>query len=122
MNRDESMSSSGMSSSMSDQWVPLKDFENDYEVETEPPHSIRRKRDGRMLKLTLNKTLGYVIVSLNGEQYYYHRILAKHFIPSTSFQTLKTCKKLTTLIATKKTTHLKTSDGSQGLRTTVTEQ
>ena len=77
MNRDESMSSSGMSSSMSDQWVPLKDFENDYEVETEPPHSIRR-----MLKLTLNKTLGYVIVSLNGEQYYYHRILAKHFIPN----------------------------------------
>ena len=64
------------------QWEPLTDFEDDYEVETEPPHRIRRKRDGRMLKLTLNKTLGYVIVSLNGEQYYYHRILAKHFIPN----------------------------------------
>ena len=64
------------------QWEPLTDFEDDYEVETESPHRIRRKRDERILKLTLNKTLGYVIVSLNGEQYYYHRILAKHFIPN----------------------------------------
>ena len=63
-------------------WEALTDFEDDYEVETEPPHRIRRKRDGRILKLTLNKTLGYVIVSLNCEQYYYHRILAKHFIPN----------------------------------------
>ena len=63
-------------------WEALTDFEDDYEVETEPPHRIRRKRDGLILKLTLNKTLGYVIVSLNGEQYYYHRILAKHFIPN----------------------------------------
>ena len=80
MSSSESMSS--MSSSLSDQWVPLTDFEDDYEIEIEAPHRIRRKRDGLMLKLTLNKTLGYVIVSLNGEQYYYHRILAKHFIPN----------------------------------------
>ena len=81
----ESMSSesmSSMSSGMSEQWEPLTDFEDDYEIEIEAPHRIRRKRDGLMLKLTLNKTLGYVIVSLNGEQYYYHRILAKHFIPN----------------------------------------
>ena len=64
------------------QWEALTDFENDYEVETEPPHRIRRKRDGLMLKLTLNKTLGYLIVTLNGVKYYYHRILAKHFIPN----------------------------------------
>ena len=64
------------------QWEPLTDFEDDYEVETEPPHRIRRKRDGLMLKLTLNKTLGYLIVTLNGVKYYYHRILAKHFIPN----------------------------------------
>ena len=64
------------------QWEPLTDFEDDYEVETEPPHRIRRKRDGFMPKLTLNKTLGYLIVTLNGVKYYYHRILAKHFIPN----------------------------------------
>ena len=64
------------------QWEALTDFENDYEVETEPPHRIRRKRDGFMLKLTLNKRTGYVLVSLNGKPYQYHRILAKHFIPN----------------------------------------
>ena len=63
-------------------WEPLTDFENDYEVETEPPHRIRRKCDGLMLKTTLHKATGYVLVSLNGEKYYYHRILAKHFIPN----------------------------------------
>ena len=81
-NSERESMSERMSVSNSSEWVPLKDFENDYEIEIEAPHSIRRKRDGRMLKLTLNKTLGYVIVSLNGEQYYYHRILAKHFIPN----------------------------------------
>ena len=64
------------------QWEPLTDFEDDYEVETEPPHRIRRKRDERILKLTLWKRSGYVRVTLNGEKYYYHRILAKHFIPN----------------------------------------
>ena len=63
-------------------WEALTDFEDDYEVETEPPHRIRRKRDGLMLKTTLHKVSGYVLVSLNGEKYYYHRILAKHFIPN----------------------------------------
>ena len=76
------MSDEHMSNSDSSEWEPLTDFEDDYEIEIEAPHSIRRKRDGRILKTTLNKTLGYVIVSLNGEQYYYHRILAKHFIPN----------------------------------------
>ena len=64
------------------QWEPLTDFEDDYEVETEPPHRIRRKRDGLMPKLTLDKRSGYVDVRLNGERYFYHRILAKHFIPN----------------------------------------
>ena len=64
------------------QWEPLTDFENDYEVETEPPHRIRRKRDGLILKTTPHKRSGYVIVTLNGEKYYYHRIIAKHFIPN----------------------------------------
>ena len=64
------------------QWEALTDFEDDYEVETEPPHRIRRKRDGLILKTTLHKATGYVLVSLNGEKYYYHRILAKHFIPN----------------------------------------
>ena len=63
-------------------WEALTDFEDDYEVETEPPHRIRRKRDGFMLKLTPHKRTGYVQVHLNDHTYYYHRILAKHFIPN----------------------------------------
>ena len=64
------------------QWEALTDFEDDYEVETEPPHRIRRKRDGRILKTTPHKRSGYVQVHLNDHTYYYHRILAKHFIPN----------------------------------------
>ena len=63
-------------------WEALTDFEDDYEVETEPPHRIRRKRDELILKPSLNKRSGYVDVRLNGKTYLYHRILAKHFIPN----------------------------------------
>ena len=63
-------------------WEALTDFEDDYEVETEPPHRIRRVWDGFMPKPSLNKRLGYVDVKLNGHTYRYHRILAKHFIPN----------------------------------------
>ena len=63
-------------------WEALTDFEADYEVETEPPHRIRRKRDGLILKTTPHKRSGYVRVQLNRRPYLYHRILAKHFIPN----------------------------------------
>ena len=63
-------------------WEPLTDFEADYEVETETPHRIRRKRDERILKPSLDKRTGYVRVTLNGKTYRYHRVLAKHFIPN----------------------------------------
>ena len=82
MSSSESMSSSGMSSSMSEQWEPLKDFEDDYEIEIEPPHRIRRISSGWIAKPTLNKQSGYIRVYLNGKTYLYHRILAKQFIPN----------------------------------------
>ena len=74
--------SSSMSSSLSDQWAPLKDFENDYEVETEPPHRIRKISSGWIVTTTLNNRSGYIDIRLNGKTYKYHRILAKHFIPN----------------------------------------
>ena len=61
-------------------WEALTDFEDDYEIETEPPHRIRKISSGWIVKPILNKQSGYVRVTLNGEKYYYHRILAKHFI------------------------------------------
>ena len=80
MSSSESMSS--MSSSLSDQWVPLKDFEDDYEIETEPPHMIRRRSNGWIVTPSLNNRSGYIDIRLNGKTYRYHRILAKHFIPN----------------------------------------
>ena len=63
-------------------WEALTDFEDDYEVETEPPHRIRRISSGWIVKPILNKQSGYIQVDLNGKTYKYHRILAKHFIPN----------------------------------------
>ena len=62
-------------------WQALTDFENDYEIEVEPPHRIRRRRDGRIISQFVVNT-GYVHVVLNGRNYSYHRILARHFIPN----------------------------------------
>ena len=80
MSSSESMSS--MSSGMSEQWEPLKDFENDYEIEIEAPHRIRRISSGWIVTPTLNNLSGYYQVKLNGKTHIYHRILAKHFIPN----------------------------------------
>lgn len=62
-------------------WQALTDFENDYEIEVEHPHRIRRRRDGRIISQSVNNSR-YVLVYLNRETYYYHRILARHFIPN----------------------------------------
>ena len=63
-------------------WEPLTDFENVYEIETEPPHRIRRICDRFMPKISICKGTGYYQVSLNKRTYPYHRILANHFIPN----------------------------------------
>lgn len=72
-------------------WEPLTGFEDIYEIEiephhreieTEPPHRIRRIRDGSMITISQCKSTGYYQLSLNGKTYPYHRILATHFIPN----------------------------------------
>ena len=59
---------------------PLRDFENDYEIEVEEPHRIRRIGSDRFVKSFVHKATGYVNIKLNARPYKYHRILAKHFI------------------------------------------
>ena len=90
MSSSDSMSSSEHMSNSSE-WEPLTDFENVYEIETEPPHReietepphrIRRICDGFMPKISICKGTGYYQVCLNKRTYPYHRILAKHFIPN----------------------------------------
>ena len=60
---------------------PLRDFEDDYEIEVEEPHRIRRIGSDRFVSTLVDNT-GYVRVKLNGRTYRLHRILAKHFIPN----------------------------------------
>ena len=58
---------------------PLRDFEDDYEIEVEEPHRIRRIGSDRFVSTYVNNS-GYVSLSLNGRTYSLHRILAKHFL------------------------------------------
>ena len=61
-------------------WQALTDFENDYEIEVEAPHRIRKRSNKRIVsQFVIND---YVRVRLNGRNYSYHRILARHFIPN----------------------------------------
>ena len=60
---------------------PLRDFENDYEIEVEEPHRIRRIGTDRFVRVFLENS-GYMRVRLNGRKYSFHRILAKHFVPN----------------------------------------
>ena len=62
-------------------WQALTDFENDYEIEVESPYRIRKRSNKRIVSQFVERT-GYVCVKLNREKYYYHRILARHFIPN----------------------------------------
>ena len=55
----------------------------DYEILNEYPHTIRRKRDGRINGEWFNQK-GYVEVKLNGHNYKKHRIIAEQFIPNTN--------------------------------------
>ena len=59
---------------------PLRDFENDYEIEVEEPHRIRRIGSDRFVSTSMSHD--YVQISLNGRTYRLHRILARHFIPN----------------------------------------
>ena len=60
---------------------PLKDFEDDYEIEVEEPHRIRRIGKDRFVTPYVHHS-GYVQIKLNGRHHQYHRIIAKHFIPN----------------------------------------
>ena len=61
---------------------PLRDFENDYEIEVDEPHRIRRIGSDRFVSTFVHRLTGYVCINLNRRLYQYHRILAKHFIPN----------------------------------------
>lgn len=62
-------------------FVPLFDFEDNYEILNVYPYTIRRKKDHYEISESLNGK-GYVQVNLNGHPYRKHILIAKQFIPN----------------------------------------
>ena len=62
------------------EFIPLLDFENDYEILNQYPFTIRRIRDHRIMKESNSK--GYLVVTLNEQQCKKHILVAKQFIPN----------------------------------------
>ena len=60
-------------------WIDCK-VNNDYEIFTEYPFYIRKKKNGKIIKESLSH--GYIQVHLNGDTYQKHRIIAIQFIPN----------------------------------------
>ena len=60
-------------------WQTLKNHE-DYEINTNYPHQIKRKATNQINKEWIDKTNGYLHVSLNGKGYSKHRLISIQFI------------------------------------------
>ena len=61
------------------EFEPLKDFENDYEIQTTYPYNIRKKKTGRIIAESIRND-GYVVLQLMGKIYLKHRLIARQFI------------------------------------------
>ena len=61
-------------------YVPLKGYD-DYEIETEYPHTIRRISNGFIPSESYNND-GYIQIHLNRETQLKHRLIANQFIPN----------------------------------------
>ena len=63
------------------EFVPLLNFENDYEILNQYPFTIRRKRNGKVIS-EFDRGTGYISVALNGKLYQKHRLIAEQFLPN----------------------------------------
>ena len=54
---------------------PLRDFEDDYEIEVDEPHRIRRIGSDRFVKSFVDVRSGYCKIKLNGRNHQLHRII-----------------------------------------------
>ena len=60
-------------------WVDLT-INSEYEIYSEFPYQIRRKKGKRILTETVHKSSGYYRVYLNRKTFYKHRLIAQQFI------------------------------------------
>ena len=63
------------------EFVPLLNFEDDYEILNQYPFTIRKKANHRVLKESL-KSNGYIVYTLNNRQYHKHRLIGLQFLPN----------------------------------------
>ena len=63
------------------EFVPLLNFENDYEILNEYPFTIRRKKDKYEISECLTRK-GYAQVRLNNKTCEKHRLIAEQFLPN----------------------------------------
>ena len=63
------------------EFVPLLNFEEDYEILNDYPFTIRKKSNKRVLKESVHSQ-GYIQVHLNGKTYLLHRLIALQFLPN----------------------------------------
>ena len=61
-------------------FIPLKGFENDYEIKNYYPYTIRRKSNNKIVKESIDKTNGYFRIHLNDKTFQKHILIAKQFI------------------------------------------
>lgn len=60
------------------EWIELTIYK-DFEILNEPPHPIRRKKDGSIVNERID-AYGYVKINLNGITCFKHRIIAEQFV------------------------------------------
>ncbi|KAK8853687.1 hypothetical protein M9Y10_015984 [Tritrichomonas musculus] len=66
---------------MTTDFVPLLDFEDEYEIMVEYPNVIRKKSNQQIVNERID-AYGYVVVSLHSYPYKKHRLIALQFIPN----------------------------------------
>lgn len=64
----------------SNKFVQMRNFPN-YEISTEYPYTIRKKKSGKIMKISTNSS-GYKQVCLDGKLRCLHKIIAEQFIPN----------------------------------------
>ena len=62
-------------------WVELI-VDRDYEINANNVYQIKCKETNDNIKLTLDKSNGYLLCMLNGKKWYHHRVVAIQFIPN----------------------------------------
>ena len=63
------------------EWIDCV-VDDDYQIWSEYPYSIKKKESERIIKESIDKSNGYVVCKLNGNMYLKHRIIAQQFIPN----------------------------------------